>query len=353
MSLNVSKQWSALLFAAEFDCQFKDDLISATDADEGISKLPTPLIPIGGIPHLDHWLQSFQSAGITSVFVICSSQCYPHLIEWSTTRGFPASNILRGGYPRGDGSATCTNFEQSLAVALNRNLLVVSGNTLLLESFNLTKVLYEFSEERNFSFFSSVDDRLQPHAFVGDDSSVIDISSSNSEVQGLPALYFYSCRAASSVVDFFKTSQYSLVQQSVATPYAIMKWLIERGTDVEILKVDGIMLIDSIGAYKIADSAFSKSLEQRVNILPHTVTQHCSARVGLMGNPSDGFGGKTLSFLIKNFTAQVTITQNSSCSSSSSRYNSVTIIPHPIFDPSTFSNMGQLQLHTNNKVSQM
>ena len=31
----------------------------------------------------------------------------------------------------------------------------------------------------------------------------------------------------------------------------------------------------------------------------------CEARVGMLGNPSDGFGGKTLSFLLGNFQAQV------------------------------------------------
>jgi galactokinase/mevalonate kinase-like predicted kinase len=37
------------------------------------------------------------------------------------------------------------------------------------------------------------------------------------------------------------------------------------------------------------------------------ITIKSYARVGLMGNPSDGFFGKTISFLIKNFCAQVTI----------------------------------------------
>ena len=41
------------------------------------------------------------------------------------------------------------------------------------------------------------------------------------------------------------------------------------------------------------------------------ISEKCYARVGLMGNPSDGFGGKTLSFLINNFFAEVTLTANS------------------------------------------
>jgi hypothetical protein len=40
------------------------------------------------------------------------------------------------------------------------------------------------------------------------------------------------------------------------------------------------------------------------------IIQKCHARVGLMGNPSDGFRGKTISFLIENFYAEVTIVKN-------------------------------------------
>lgn len=40
------------------------------------------------------------------------------------------------------------------------------------------------------------------------------------------------------------------------------------------------------------------------------IIESCCARVGFIGNPSDGFGGKTLSFLLENFRATVTIIPN-------------------------------------------
>jgi len=46
-----------------------------------------------------------------------------------------------------------------------------------------------------------------------------------------------------------------------------------------------------------------------MSVLPTTVSDSCYARVGLMGNPSDGFKGKTLSFLLENFKATVHITE--------------------------------------------
>lgn len=56
------------------------------------------------------------------------------------------------------------------------------------------------------------------------------------------------------------------------------------------------------------------------------------ARVGIMGNPSDGFGGKTVACLIANFSASVILRENSL----------VEIVHHPVFDPVSFSSLPSL-----------
>ncbi len=56
------------------------------------------------------------------------------------------------------------------------------------------------------------------------------------------------------------------------------------------------------------------------------------ARVGLMGNPSDGFFGKTLAFLIRDFSATVAVWESPS----------LTIIPHPAHDPTIFDSLEDL-----------
>mmetsp|Transcript_13927 Transcript_13927/g.20845 ORF Transcript_13927/g.20845 Transcript_13927/m.20845 type:complete len:599 (-) Transcript_13927:588-2384(-) len=55
---------------------------------------------------------------------------------------------------------------------------------------------------------------------------------------------------------------------------------------------------------------YERIFTEKLSNLPHSVTEKCYARVGLMGNPSDGFEGKTVSFLIDNFAANVTISAN-------------------------------------------
>src|SRR3954470_7958042 len=43
---------------------------------------------------------------------------------------------------------------------------------------------------------------------------------------------------------------------------------------------------------------------------PTTITTHAYARAGLIGNPSDGYFGKTISFIIRNFAATVKLRES-------------------------------------------
>lgn len=57
------------------------------------------------------------------------------------------------------------------------------------------------------------------------------------------------------------------------------------------------------------------------------------SRVGLLGNPSDGFGGKTIAVEVRDFWASATIWE-------SPRLH---IVPHPVFDPFVFTSLRDLR----------
>lgn len=69
---------------------------------------------------------------------------------------------------------------------------------------------------------------------------------------------------------------------------------------------------------------------------PSEIKIKAYARVGLMGNPSDGFFGKTMSILISNFWAEVTLFPQPN--------GAIEIIHKPIMDPNRFANMNSLTL---------
>jgi len=62
------------------------------------------------------------------------------------------------------------------------------------------------------------------------------------------------------------------------------------------------------------------------------IFKRVGARVGIIGNPSDGFGGKTISCLISDFSASVVLWESPK----------LEIIPHPLFDPMSFGSLDDL-----------
>ncbi len=67
------------------------------------------------------------------------------------------------------------------------------------------------------------------------------------------------------------------------------------------------------------------------------VEKKAYARIGLMGNPSDGFYGKTISACISNFHAKATLTES----------QQLKIKPHRLFDPTEFSSLRELEAISN------
>eukprot|EP00897_Mesotaenium_endlicherianum_P003906 jgi/Mesen1/3543/ME000198S02745 len=59
------------------------------------------------------------------------------------------------------------------------------------------------------------------------------------------------------------------------------------------------------------------------------LTCRAYARVGLVGNPSDGYYGKTISFSLENFYAEATLVPS----------DSIRFTPHPLHDPAEFESL--------------
>ena len=70
------------------------------------------------------------------------------------------------------------------------------------------------------------------------------------------------------------------------------------------------------------------------------ITRRAYARVGLLGNPSDGYFGKTISVSISNFFSEVSLTPNQQPFSAR-----VTFEPGP-FDSNVFATLGDLAADT-------
>merc|ERR1712190_463911 len=65
---------------------------------------------------------------------------------------------------------------------------------------------------------------------------------------------------------------------------------------------------------------------------PQRVRTKTYARVGVIGNPSDGFNGKTIAMTVQNFWASVEMWES----------EKLQILPHPLYDPFSFSGLNDL-----------
>ncbi|KAK9904684.1 hypothetical protein WJX75_000560 [Coccomyxa subellipsoidea] len=63
------------------------------------------------------------------------------------------------------------------------------------------------------------------------------------------------------------------------------------------------------------------------------ITSHVNARIGLLGNPSDSYFGKTISLSLANFCAEVILTPTSH----------VAFVPHPLHDGGCYTNLEDLR----------
>merc|ERR1719319_2239241 len=86
----------------------------------------------------------------------------------------------------------------------------------------------------------------------------------------------------------------------------------------------------TLSEYQIWLDYFVK--QNSIDRKPLKLTKRAYARVGLMGNPSDGFHGKTIALSIRNFWGEVTILESSK----------LVLTPHPLNDPTEFGSLADL-----------
>uniref|UniRef100_A0A672IFP2 Uncharacterized LOC115400605 n=1 Tax=Salarias fasciatus TaxID=181472 RepID=A0A672IFP2_SALFA len=111
------------------------------------------------------------------------------------------------------------------------------------------------------------------------------------------------------------------------------EWLInEKQQDVFGMKLPtGFQLIGQVSLSDYTKWLTHYSCKQQ-NKPAKPITCRSYARVGLMGNPSDGFHGKTIAMSISNFWAEVTLVES----------QTLVLLPHPLNDPTEFGSLQDL-----------
>ena len=130
-----------------------------------------------------------------------------------------------------------------------------------------------------------------------------------------PPIYFYERETIKDIYKFLDEKKDAPISVK-DSPGTFVQWLISHRQTNDLLeqrpiyasKISGRFDIGSVGQYKFALSVFGQSLlSMQSPIGPEISVGRCFARVGFIGNPSDGYFGKTISFTINKFYCEVLI----------------------------------------------
>ncbi|XP_038634611.1 glucuronokinase with putative uridyl pyrophosphorylase [Scyliorhinus canicula] len=307
--------------------------------------IPKALLPgVGGKKILDFWWKVVNMRQLfNEVYLVTNADKYKYYERWATANDFPVENIINDG--------STTNKTQLGAAAdlelvvrskrFNDDVMVVAGDMLCEDlNFDIAEVLKFFKFKKGelaIYYEMEAGGKTESRGIV----EVCPITHRITKFYEKPSADVTESRLASVVFYCFQNKtlptlgeylkHYPLVEDRGLGKY--MEWLINKaGTTVFGMKLPtGFQLIGQVDLSEYNKWLVHCSSKQHSSTAK-SITCRSYARVGIMGNPSDGFHGKTIAMTISNFWADVTIYES----------KKVVLIPHPLNDPTEFGSLQDL-----------
>eukprot|EP01102_Stenamoeba_stenopodia_P004113 TRINITY_DN1429_c0_g1_i1.p1 TRINITY_DN1429_c0_g1~~TRINITY_DN1429_c0_g1_i1.p1 ORF type:complete len:272 (+),score=57.55 TRINITY_DN1429_c0_g1_i1:127-942(+) len=268
------EKYDVVVLAAGYGTRLERDINQDTSKKyEHLRGLPKPLIPVGGRPLLDRWLDSFVSVGVPAshVHIVTNAKFYHLFVEWAKRVGVPHENIINDG-------TTCNDDRLGAVADLNlvvdknglmseRDLIVVAGDTLFQEGFNVEQFVRQGLEGKpegaNLVSFYLLSDHEEVSKRgiieVDNNGKVINFLEKPKPEQttsdrAVPPLYLFS-RKDRSLLDQFVTKDTSNRNERDA-PGQFIAWLYSR-SNVYASQIPGRFDIGGLADYAEADAYFT------------------------------------------------------------------------------------------------
>lgn len=317
---------------------------------------PKALLPVAGRPMLDHWWEYIsQNRAISEIFIISNALKYKHFERWATSRGIAMSRVVNSGATapnHGRGVLRDVQFgiqraKKVLGNIETRDLIIFAGDTLFFRDFDLERILqFRIFKKGSLLLYYGRRDSDKPGErgmceVDGRTSQVVSFVEKPSFLQRghdfpfvSPLFYILEPMAWKQIDQFTKEQE-----QSVQSGFSFGRFVEHAIQTLSLpfwgMRMPGAFFLIGAGSgyeeYKQLDSFFavpppSKSGHGVV------ISTKAYARVGLIGNPSDGFHGKTIAVTLSNFWASVELWES----------ERLTLLPHPLYDPLDFSGLADL-----------
>ncbi|XP_069082010.1 uncharacterized protein [Pleurodeles waltl] len=133
-----------IILGAGYGTRLLKDLQNGGDEFKHLVGIPKPLLPIGHLPLISHWMAAFQRSSICDIYLVTNHQYYPKFEEWALQ--YKAVKIVDDGTQKNEerlGAVACLQLAID-TFKISDHVMVVGGDTLFLEDFSLHDVISKF-----------------------------------------------------------------------------------------------------------------------------------------------------------------------------------------------------------------
>ena len=301
-----------------------------------------------GLTHTHNTVAIRGRRSITKIYIVTNGAKYKAYERWATSKGLPVRNVVNNGTTTKEGRlGAARDLLKGLtrAKATDEDLLVFGGENIFYEGFDIEGPLryfettvkskgslaltYELSEDepQNKRGVATVDFKTKQILKFWEKPEV-GVTKTRTAV---PLFYIFKKEVIPMLREFVEKESALKPASQVGCGH-FLEWLIssKRHPVYTMNLPSGFAMIGAnvgLKEYMELNRDFKEKNKQTVQI-----RRRAYARVGLMGNPSDGFHGKTIALTIRNYWAQCTLTQS----------DKIRILPHPLYDPTEYSSLSSL-----------
>ncbi|KAI8929946.1 ribosomal protein S5 domain 2-type protein [Entophlyctis helioformis] len=289
--------------------------------------VPKGLMPVGGRPALSWFLDAFRATSATAtaterICIVASAQTFKAYERWAMETGLPLEAVLSIGSsePRPCEQAFLGLLDLALRVGYDagQDLLVVGADFLPCPALLGAWTLSASPSQQACALADSNGHSLRairfPAALAPPLRSFMDTAPATATYSDLIGwLDSRSLLERTALPAGHHTAAWMQASVALADYHATFKTL-----DRHLLTA-----ADSPQRLGRPEARQSPPIHTRVH-----------ARIGLIGNPSDGFFGRTISLLVSNFWASVTLVPNTDPSNTA-----ITLVNNPICNPVVFATM--------------
>ncbi len=308
-----------ILLAAGYGTRLARDIANAPSF-AALANTPKPLLPLGGRVLLSHWVHTFSAVSNLAAIVVVTNDAHLQLYkQWGSTLAQTQQTALT---VVSDGTTSNENRVGAVAamrigvdaLPLNINTVVIVAGDTLLPAFDAAALVAQFhSVDASaaicaYSLRDPADCVRRGMLRVDADSFATELVEKPASVAESPSnlacapIYFLRNAKFDSFKAFLDEHVDKPLKQRDAPGFWV-RWVIPR-VRTYVLRVTDRIDIGGLPHYRDALSRFSSTGARvgRLKVLPRLANEpaigRAAPRAGLLGNPSDGYGGKTISIAL-------------------------------------------------------